>query len=193
VRDRRHRPGPGSGRPDAADRGRAGLPDGHGYPDHPDGDYRTANKDSIVRSAAYYRLVDGVRQGKRSPGVRRLDLALRPGTARSIQDRCHSSPTTGRQCRNPSANACTSHHTVPSISPTPYTTSPGSPHQRASNNRHGDDLTATATQGPPRPARMLSGTERMPRVTRRRPPQPPLLQPFRRLGQIRADRRIRVP
>ena len=53
---------------------------------HPNGDYQTVNKVQVLDPPRHW-LADGARpRRRRSPGVRRLDLALRPGAARSVRD-----------------------------------------------------------------------------------------------------------
>lgn len=46
------------------------------------------------RPAARHRLADGAGEGRGSPGVRRMDLALRPGAAWPVGDRGHAHPRT---------------------------------------------------------------------------------------------------
>jgi hypothetical protein len=59
------------------------------HPDHPNGDYQVVNKVQVL-PATCHRPADGAGRGRRSPGVRRLDLALRPRAAQSVQDRGHA-------------------------------------------------------------------------------------------------------
>ena len=56
------------------------------HADHPDGDYQVVNQVQVLDPPHAIGWLTGTGDGRRSPGVRRLDLALRPGAARSVRD-----------------------------------------------------------------------------------------------------------
>lgn len=61
------------------------------HPGHPDGGYQTANKVHVLGPPRAIGWLTGYGpKGRRSPGVRRLVLALRPDAARSVRDRGHA-------------------------------------------------------------------------------------------------------
>ena len=68
-----------SGRPGAADRGGADLPDGHVSPGHPDGDYQVVNKVEVLDPPRVIGWLTGYRKGDGDPEfggwIWRYDLA----------------------------------------------------------------------------------------------------------------------
>lgn len=60
------------------------------HADHPDGDYKVANQVQVFDPPRAIGWMTGGGEGRRSPGVRRLDLALRPRAARPVRNRDHA-------------------------------------------------------------------------------------------------------
>ena len=100
------------------------------HPNHPNGDYRVANKVAGARPAARHRLADGA--GRRAT----VSWSSAAGSGvttwrRSVRPRPRSrSPTTGRRCRSSSGSTSSSRRSALSISPTRCTTWPSCPRHR---------------------------------------------------------------
>jgi len=84
-----HRLGPRAFRQPAADRGGAGVPDGHVPRRPPRRELPDGQPGAGVRPAARHRLGVGSGSRRQQPAVRRLDLALRPGSGRAVRDQGH--------------------------------------------------------------------------------------------------------